>query len=137
MSNALQPPPLTKEKKLKFSDPKTQSSATDRNSKIQPSQPSHTVTTETETTDSKLEVYVSNCNSTIIINNLTRHAAICNVKLQHFECKICSKKFKSKRYLNEHNKGHQEGHGYQCSGCGDVLKYRASLYKHKQRTGHS
>lgn len=68
--------------------------------------------------------------------NVKRHLETCQIRESKYACDLCEKRFKSKRYLKAHLAGHNNPEGHQCSTCGEVFKYRASLYKHAKKTGH-
>ena len=54
-------------------------------------------------------------------------------KKQHFMCNICTKKFKERRYLNEHKKSkHTPTEPYHCENCDASFNYRASLSNHRK-----
>ena len=70
--------------------------------------------------------------------NLRRHLKTCGViSGLKFDCGLCSKKFKTKRYLTEHvQQMHEKKYLTQCFECGKVFLHRGMFSKHKKKTGH-
>lgn len=60
------------------------------------------------------------------------HSSICG-KEKTLECQQCCKKFKHKRYLNQHLRTHSSPNcSYQCSSCGNKYMHKSSLVKHEK-----
>ena len=67
-----------------------------------------------------------------MICSLSKHKAICGVSNKAFQCPTCSKKFKAKRYLDDHEKMHSKPDRYICETCGNMYNSRGGLYNHRK-----
>ena len=76
------------------------------------------------------------CKSFTYKNYFKLHCSTCGTSRGNFECGICGRFFKQKRYLDDHFKALENDKRYQCAVCGAFFKYRASLYKHMKNFGH-
>jgi len=70
------------------------------------------------------------CNKMLKFNYIKSHLKIFHATGQKFQCKICSKSFKSALYLNNHEKTHNKSH--KCEICNKMYPSLGRLNHHKK-----
>lgn len=78
----------------------------------------------------KNKVKCNFCDKKLKFNSMKLHLKNFHVTGQNFQCKICSKFFKSSHNLTYHEKSHNKAH--KCDICFRMFSFASKLNKHKK-----